>query len=98
MDEGKNNVAHRCEGEGGRENALYHFFWRDGRRVETKLKRVHEFLIKKHRTIFPFFVPLMDENLRFKTTNVKWLFEIMTNIYRIVISLRNQLNFLDCIS
>ena len=24
VDEGKNNVAHRCEG--GRENALYHFF------------------------------------------------------------------------
>ena len=40
----------------------------------------------------------MNEKLRFKTTNVKWLFEIMTNIYRLVISLRNQLNFLDCIS
>ena len=34
VDEGKNNVAHRCEGGG--ENPLYHFFWRDGRRVVAK--------------------------------------------------------------
>ena len=37
-------------------------------------KRVHEFLIKKYRTIFPFFVSLMNKKLGFKTTNVKWLF------------------------
>ena len=33
VDEGKNNVAHRCEGG---ENPQYHFFWRDGRRVVAK--------------------------------------------------------------
>ena len=74
VDEGKNNVAHRCEG-GGEESTVPFFL--EGRKKggsQILQKRVHEFLIKKYRTIFPFFVPLMNEKLGFKTTNVKWLF------------------------
>ena len=65
VDEGKNNVAHRCEGRGEGECTVP-FFWRDGRRVETKLKRVHEFLIKKHRTIFPFFCAIDERKIAFQ--------------------------------
>ena len=96
VDEGKNNVAQRCEGGGGESTVPFFLEGRKEGGSQNLQKRLDEFLIKKY--IFPFFVPLMNKKLGFKTTNVKWLFQIMKNIYRLVISLGNQLNFLDCIS